>query len=225
MFEKRGVSKEFAKKVTETIINLHEQIISASGGISGVRDEGGIYLEIYKFLNLRQKNKSEPLRIAAVIYRNIARRQYFRDGNKRTAHIFAKQFLLTENFHLKLHYNDAIPFVLEIAQEKVTLNQIKEWLENNTNSISLQEVKNIIPEKFEELSDNPLQMKANEDNGEEFINQVESINNYLSNSRIKPANGALGAEKGLENYLNDIKSDICYSKKENDKESEVEEHE
>ena len=46
MIEK--ITKEETKALTEFLISLHEEIIKESGGLNGVRDEGGIYNSAYK---------------------------------------------------------------------------------------------------------------------------------------------------------------------------------
>lgn len=80
--------------------------------------------------------------IGAFIYNEFAKKPHFWDGNKRTAHVFAKMWLLGMNYHLRLDYKGAIGFVLEIAKHEslLSLEDIRKWLEENCARIEQRDV-------------------------------------------------------------------------------------
>ena len=54
------------------------------------------------------------------------------DGNKRTAHLFARVFLLVNNLQMKIRYKEAAAFIIEIADKKRSLNEIEIWIKDST---------------------------------------------------------------------------------------------
>jgi death-on-curing protein len=110
----------------ETFINIHNRIIEISGGEKGIREEGGIYNSTYKLLNHQHKNQRNPTSIGAFALNEFARRHFFVDGNKRTAYAIAKIFMLINKCHLKINYQEATQFILEVAKHgsKVTFDEI-----------------------------------------------------------------------------------------------------
>ena len=127
------ISKEFLEKMVSILSNFHDKIIMESGGEKGIRDNGGFYNSLHKIFTYFEKNDVEPASVAALVYKEFARRHYFNDGNKRTSHAFAKLMLFFMDLHLKVEYKDAVPFIIEIASydSKITTKQIEEWVKSN----------------------------------------------------------------------------------------------
>lgn len=139
---RKRASKDLVLKIKETIINVHDAIIKLSGGERGMRDEGGLYNSTYKILNHQDKHKDEPTSLGAFILNEIAKRHYFVDGNKRTAYVISKMFMLINKCHLKTDYNNSIKFILDVAkhESKISFNQIKSWLSKNCSYIEEKDV-------------------------------------------------------------------------------------
>ena len=129
------VSKEDIVRFRKQIIAVHEQIIAVSGGLQGVRDEGGLDHALYTCLTKMQTKPHDVFRNAAETYQLFAVRHYFNDGNKRTAHMFVKLYLLSLDIHLKAHYQDAIDFIIAIADNKKSVPEIESWLKENSSGI------------------------------------------------------------------------------------------
>src|SRR3989344_8782191 len=131
------VDKEFLNETILSLIAFHDKIIENSGGMKGVRDQGGLYNSIYKIFSYQERHKNDPASVAAFVYEDLARRYHFNDGNKRTAHAFAKVVLYLMGFHLKVQYKDAAPFIIEIAKynSHVTFNNIKDWIKSHLSEL------------------------------------------------------------------------------------------
>lgn len=134
----------------QMIINIHDRIIEISGGEKGIREDGGIYNSTYKLLNHQHKNQKNPTSIGAFILNEFAKRHYFIDGNKRTAYAIAKVFMLINKCHLKTQYREATKFILEVARydSKITLEEIKKWLDKNCKLIESKDVKTYLNKAF-----------------------------------------------------------------------------
>ena len=130
MVAKKEVSKDLLESINDLILTLHERIIKQSGGTNGVRDNGGLYHSIHKILLYQEEIADDPISLGAFVYEELARRHHFYDGNKRTAHVFAKIMLFLSGYHLKIEYQEAVKFIIEIAKDhsKVSTTEIKRWI-------------------------------------------------------------------------------------------------
>ncbi len=131
------IDKEFLNETIVSLLDFHDRIIENSGGTKGVRDQGGLYNSIYKIFSYQDRHTNDPASVAAFVYEDLARRHHFNDGNKRTAHAFAKVVLYLMGFHLKVQYKDAAPFIIEVAKygSPVTFNDIKEWVKSHLSEL------------------------------------------------------------------------------------------
>ncbi len=147
---KERVSKRFVEDYKEEIIKIHSDIIKESGGEAGIRDKGGLHHAAYQILRYITKNKDDPVSIGAKIYDDLAKRHYFVDGNKRTAHCFAKMVLITLDHHLKIRYKQALDFILKIARHNnpAPFNEIKTWIQKNLIKIKDENLKRYLKEVY-----------------------------------------------------------------------------
>ena len=150
---RKRVDKGFILKMTETVINVHDAIIRLSGGTQGIRDQGGVYNSVYKLLNHQNKNKNKPISIGAFALNEFSKRHYFTDGNKRTAYVIAKIFMLINNCHLKSEYSNTVSFILKIADYngKLSFEEIKSWLGNKCNTIEGKNIGTYLNQVFVDL--------------------------------------------------------------------------
>lgn len=126
------ITKELINTFKKAIISLHDECIQKSGGTFGIRSEGTLEFTIYDILKLYIKNQDKPDLIAAYACLSIATKHCFFDGNKRTAHLFAKQLLFERGIYLTLHYKEACHFILKIADGKKSIKEIQLWFKDNT---------------------------------------------------------------------------------------------
>ncbi len=125
------ISREKVDELVEVLEKLHGDIINKSGGEHGVRDKGGLVHAAYEILKATERKNSDVFRTAAVIYRMLATRHYFVDGNKRTAHVMARIWLRSHGYRLKVSYAKAIPFIINIANN-MPLEGIEQWIKENS---------------------------------------------------------------------------------------------
>ncbi len=123
------------KKMTDDFMdrleNIHDEIIKKSGGEYGIRDGGGLSHAAFEILNAIERHPGNSFYIAAVIYHLLATRHYFVDGNKRTAHIAARTWLLSCGYDFKVSYEKAVPFIVDIARNK-DVKDIEKWVEKSS---------------------------------------------------------------------------------------------
>ena len=143
-----AVAKREVELLLRIAILLHVRIINATGGVHGVRDEGGLYHSLSKLLSRADKGM-HPFELCAFAYREFSTRHHFNDGNKRFSHVFAKMTLFGDGFHLSTSYPQALPVIVQIADQKLSLSQIRAWLEPNTSEIG----KRSITEYFENIEE------------------------------------------------------------------------
>ncbi|MBR9699568.1 type II toxin-antitoxin system death-on-curing family toxin [Candidatus Woesearchaeota archaeon] len=143
---RKRISKGIVLKMEEMIIRVHDTIIELSGGEHGIRDRGGIYNSTYKLINHQYKNQRNPTSIGTFALNEFAKRHYFTDGNKRVAYAIAKIFMLVNKCHLRIQFNEAVTFILEVAkyESKVTFQEIKEWLDRNCVMIEDKDIANYL---------------------------------------------------------------------------------
>jgi len=143
---RKKISKDFVLKMSEMIANIHNAIIELSGGVKGIRDEGGIYSSTYQLLNHQTKKRKNPTSVGAFILSEFAKKHHFVDGNKRTAYVVAKVFMLINSCHLRTNYSEAVKFILEIAkyESKITFEEIKKWLDENCKFVEEKDMENYL---------------------------------------------------------------------------------
>lgn len=147
---KMPFTKDYVDQATKSIIAMHDTIIKTTGGELGIRDQGGLEHAIYTFLNA--KEKSDGIHVCATIYKMFASRHYFVDGNKRIAHVFAKAWLFMSNIHFKTPYKEAVRFIMEIAINKKSLQDIEKWIVSNSEKIE-GNVDNYVENIIKEIKD------------------------------------------------------------------------
>ena len=117
----------------EEILRIHFQVIEDYGGSHGVRDEG----RLKSVVNAPKQNifgaeqYSSLLDKAAVYLRNIIGDHPFSDGNKRTAITICGIFLLRNGRELKASPKSLEDFIVSVATEHLSVEDISIWLENN----------------------------------------------------------------------------------------------
>ncbi|MBI3190673.1 Fic family protein [archaeon] len=106
---------------------------------------------IFEIVKAGEKEQDRPYHAAAKIYQLLATRHYFNDGNKRTSHILAKILLLSYQIYLEVRYANSINFIIEIADKQKTVDQIQEWIKNNSRYMN--KIDNFIEEMDKEFAE------------------------------------------------------------------------
>ena len=116
----------------ETIIAIHHRQIAEHGGTEGLRDEGLLLSALARPQNLFAYGEPSPdlAALAAAYAFGIARDHPFVDGNKRTALIAARTFLLLNGVNLKASQDEKVLIFLQLAEGLLTQEELADWIRN-----------------------------------------------------------------------------------------------
>jgi death-on-curing protein len=114
----------------ETVIAIHQRQISEHGGSEGLRDEGLLASALARPPNVLAYAQPPPdLAVLAAAYAyGIARNHPFVDGNKRTALVAARTFLLLNGVNLEANQDEKYLTFLQLAQGTLTEEQLADWI-------------------------------------------------------------------------------------------------
>src|SRR5258707_12984085 len=114
----------------ETVLAIHHRQISEHGGSEGLRDEGLLASALARPQNLLAYAQPPPdfARLAAAYAYGIARDHPFVDGNKRTALVAARTFLLLNGVNLEATQDEKYQTFLQLAQGSLTEEQLADWI-------------------------------------------------------------------------------------------------
>ncbi len=114
----------------ETVIAIHYRQISEHGGGEGLRDEGLLSSAMSRPKNLLAYGTPRPdlAALAAAYAYGIARDHPFVDGNKRTALVAARTFLIVNGVDLKATQDEKYLTFLELAKGTLTEEQLADWI-------------------------------------------------------------------------------------------------
>ena len=114
----------------ETVIAIHQRQVSEHGGIEGLRDEELLPSALARPQNLLAYAQPRPdlAALAAAYAYGIARDHPFADGNKRTALVAARTFLLLNGVNLEASQDEKYLTFLQLAQGTVTEDQLADWI-------------------------------------------------------------------------------------------------
>ena len=120
------------------ILLLHESMIQKHGGSSGIRDKGMFESAIFRPFATFAGSDLYPniyLKCAAFI-QSIVKNHPFVDGNKRTAFVGCFMLLKLNKIYLKVENKNAIDFMISVANENLSVDQIAMWLKKHSRKIS-----------------------------------------------------------------------------------------
>ncbi len=115
---------------------IHDRQLAEHGGPLGVRDRGGLEsalaLPVNKWNYTKDAKDGEDARfdlaaLAAAYAFGITRNHPFTDGNKRTAWVLARSFLLLNDQHIRFEREDAVEMVQSLAAGQLTETEVADW--------------------------------------------------------------------------------------------------
>ena len=106
---------------------IHERQLAEHGGGQGVRDQGLLESALARAKNRWAYGEDDPAKLAAAYAFGIARNHPFVDGNKRTAWVIARLFLVLNGCRLEFTPSDAIAFMLALAAGELNEEQTADW--------------------------------------------------------------------------------------------------
>ena len=111
-------------------IAIHKRQLAEHGGAEGLRDAGLLESALNRPRHLFAYNDPTPdvPAMAASYAYGVARNHAFIDGNKRTAYVVCRTFLLLNGFDLTATREDRYQTFLDLAAGKVSEEQLTAWL-------------------------------------------------------------------------------------------------
>ena len=113
----------------ETVYAIHKRQIAEHGGIDGVRDEGLLLSALARLQNLSAYSEETPYisALPAAYAFGIAKNHPFIDGNKRTALVVMRTFLLLNGFNLKATQEEKYLTFLKLAEGNLSEEELVNW--------------------------------------------------------------------------------------------------
>jgi death-on-curing protein len=111
----------------DIILAVHDRQLAEHGGGSGVRDPGLLESALARPLNRWSYGEDDLATLAACYAFGIARNHPFVDGNKRTAWVAARLFLVINNATLAFNKTDAITAMLALASGDLPEDELALW--------------------------------------------------------------------------------------------------
>lgn len=117
----------------EQVIKLHQALIEASGGSSGIRDVGMLDSALKTPLQTFDENELFPsvLDKAARLAFGLIKNHPFIDGNKRIGTHAMLIFLALNNIMLSYKDEELIDIILKVASGKANENDLYTWIKNH----------------------------------------------------------------------------------------------
>ena len=115
-------------------IAIHKRQLAEHGGADGVRDMGLLESAIGRPRHLFAYSDPTPdiPSLAASYAFGVARNHAFIDGNKRTAYVVCRTFLLLNGFDLTASKEQRYQTFLDLAAGTFTEQQLAAWLTSHT---------------------------------------------------------------------------------------------
>jgi death on curing protein len=114
----------------ETLTAIHHRQIAEHGGSEGLRNEGLLLSALARPQNLLAYGEPAPdlAFLAAAYAYGIARNHPFVDGNKRTALVAARTFLILNGVDLEATQDDKVLTFLNLAEGVISEEELADWI-------------------------------------------------------------------------------------------------
>jgi death-on-curing protein len=114
----------------DVVLAIHARQISEHGGGEGVRDANLLMSALGRPKNLWAYGEPKPdiAALAAAYAFGIARNHAFVDGNKRTALVVGRTFLLLNGFDVRASQEEKYVAFLKLAEGRIGEDELAEWI-------------------------------------------------------------------------------------------------
>ena len=119
--------------VEEEALAIHNRQLAEHGGIEGVRDPGLLSSALARPRHLLAYSKVQPAitTLAAAYGYGIAKNHPFLDGNKRTAYVVCRSFLIQNGHDIEATQEAKYITFLKLAEGRLSEEELAEWLETH----------------------------------------------------------------------------------------------
>jgi death-on-curing protein len=112
---------------TDIALAIHDRQLAEHGGPSGVRDQGLLESALAKPVNKWGYGENDLCALAAAYAFGVARNHPFTDGNKRTAWVLARTFMVLNDLQLVFDREEAIATVQTLAAGDLPEAELASW--------------------------------------------------------------------------------------------------
>jgi death-on-curing protein len=114
----------------ELVLAIHARQLAEHGGVEGVRDAGLLASALARPQQTLAYADPPPglADLAATLTYGLARNHPFSDGNKRTAYIACRVFLLLNGVELAASMDDRYVTMIELAEGELAVEDFAAWL-------------------------------------------------------------------------------------------------
>lgn len=110
---------------------IHDRQLAEHGGPSGVRDAGALESALARARNQWEYGEDDLCVLAAAHAFGVARNHPFTDGNKPTAWVLARTFLVLNSVALVFRAEEAIKTVQALAAGELTEDELADWFRSH----------------------------------------------------------------------------------------------
>ncbi|MEI7572654.1 MAG: type II toxin-antitoxin system death-on-curing family toxin [Phenylobacterium sp.] len=121
---------------TEVALAIHDRQLAEHGGLQGLRDPGALAAALERPRHKWAYGQIDPAALAAAYAWGLARSHPFADGNKRTAWVLARLFLVMNGHRLTFRASEAIQIVLALASGELEEDALAVWIRERLDSPS-----------------------------------------------------------------------------------------
>ncbi len=114
----------------DTVLKIHLRQLSEHGGLTGVRDQGGLEAAMARPKQLYAYGEPPPdLAALATAYAGgFVRNHPFVDGNKRVAHVVARTFLMVNGWNLVASAEEKYLALYGLASREISEEEFAAWV-------------------------------------------------------------------------------------------------
>ena len=114
----------------DVVLAIHAEQLAEHGGLEGVRDQGGLESAVASPRNLFAYGSPPPdvAALAAQYVFAIACNQVFLDGNKRTAWVICRTFLLVNGHDLQASQEEKYTVMIKLSTRQIDAAALAEWI-------------------------------------------------------------------------------------------------
>jgi len=115
----------------DVVLSYHNEQIAEHGGGAGIRDIGLLQSALARPQNAYHYNQIVSLsKLAACYGFGIAKNHAFIDGNKRTAYVVMRAFLVLNGFDINATREEKYLTMYAVAEGSLNEEQLADWLES-----------------------------------------------------------------------------------------------
>jgi len=114
----------------DVVLAIHAEQLAEHGGLKGLRDRSGLESAIASPRNLFAYGNPTPdmAAMAAQYAFAIGCNQVFIDGNKRTALVVCRAFLILNGHDLNASQDDKYTVIMKLTNREIDVGKLAEWI-------------------------------------------------------------------------------------------------